>query len=197
VDNLAPAAPLALTAQRVGANVNLKWNRVHVFDLKNYSVYRATATGVTPVPANFLTNATDTVLVDAAPPATSLYYVVTANDVHGNQSPASNQAAVSPATGVGDLPPITSFMVLQNRPNPFTGTTVFQLGLPDASVVSLEVYDVSGRRVRATTLREPAGWQRMLFDGRNDDGGLLASGVYFCRMSALGTTITRKIVITR
>jgi hypothetical protein len=196
-DNLAPAAPLALTAQRVGANVNLKWNRVHVSDLKNYSVYRATASGVTPIPVNFLGNATDTLLVDTSAPAISIYYVVTANDVHDNQGPASNQAAVSPATGVGDLPPIASFMVLQNHPNPFTGTTQFQVGLPAASVVSLEVYDVAGRRVRSTTLRQPAGWQRVSFDGRNDTGRLLVSGVYFCRMTALGTTITRKMVIAR
>jgi hypothetical protein len=197
VDNLAPAAPLALTAQRVGANVNLTWNRVHASDLKDYSVYRATATGVTPVPSNFLTNAVDTVVVDTSAPAISLYYVVTANDVHDNQSPASNQASVSPATDADELPPIASFTVLQNHPNPFTGTTAFQLGLPTAAVVSLEVYDVGGRRVRAMNIRGPAGWQRMSFDGRNDAGRLLASGVYFCRISALGTTTTRKIVVAR
>jgi hypothetical protein len=197
VDNVAPAAPLALTAQRVGANVNLTWNRVHVSDLKNYSAYRSTSTGVTPVPQNFLANSNDTVLVDAGAPTTSLYYVVTANDVHANEGPASNQAAVSPLTGAGDLPPIASFMVLQNHPNPFTGTTVFQVGLPATSDISLEVYDVGGRRVRATSLRQLAGWQHVSFDGRNDAGRLLASGVYFCRMSALGTTITHKIVITR
>jgi hypothetical protein len=47
VDNLAPPAPLFLTAQRVGNWVHLKWNGVHVPDLSKYTVYRKTSTGVT------------------------------------------------------------------------------------------------------------------------------------------------------
>jgi hypothetical protein len=105
VDNLAPAAPLFLTAQRAGSNVNLKWNRVRVPDLRDYAVYRKTATGVTPIQPNFLDSAEDTILVDVSAPATALYYIVTAYDVHANQSPASNEAAVGATTeSVAHLP---------------------------------------------------------------------------------------------
>jgi hypothetical protein len=198
VDNLAPAAPLFLTAQRVGADVQLKWNRVRVPDLRDYSVYRKTTTGVTPVPINFLASAPETVLVDASAPASALYYIVTAYDVHANQSPPSNEASVGATTNVGDTPAITQLTVLQNRPNPFAGTTEFEIGLPAASEVALEVYDVAGRRVRAQTLpRQAAGWQRVGFDGRDGAGKPLASGVYFCRVTASGTTVTRKMVIAR
>jgi predicted lipoprotein with Yx(FWY)xxD motif len=198
VDNLAPVAPLSLTAQRTADYVHLKWHRVHVADLKNYSVFRKTSTGVTPIPANFVASATDTVLTDTSPPASAAYYIVTANDIHANESPKSNEASVAAATNVGDLPPITALMLLQNRPNPFASSTELELGLPAKSDVSLEVFDVAGRKVKAEVLPgQKAGWEDLRFDGRNDAGQPLPSGVYFYRITAAGETVTRKLVIAR
>jgi hypothetical protein len=195
VDNLSPPAPLSLTAQRAGPNVNLKWNRVHVADLKNYSVYRKTSSGVTPVPANFLASATDTVLVDNN--AGALYYIVTANDVHDNQSAASNEVSISAATAVDGTPAISSLSVSQ-WPNPFAGSTRFQVGIPRASNVRLEIFDVGGRRVHTVVVDGArAGWYEIPFSGRDRRGMLLASGVYFCRVSAAGATVTKKMVIAR
>jgi hypothetical protein len=198
VDNLAPAAPLFLTAQRAGADVNLRWNRVRVPDLRDYAVYRATASGVTPVSPNFLGSSGDTVLVDSGAPNSALYYIVTAYDVHQNQGPASNEASVGATTNAGDTPAITRLTVLQNRPNPFAGATSLEIGLPAAAAVEIEVFDVAGRRVRAQSLpQQAAGWRRIGFDGRDDAGRPLSSGVYFCRVTAGGETITRKMVIAR
>lgn len=198
VDNLAPLAPLALTAQRTGNYVYLKWNRVRVPDLHNYTVYRKTSNGVTAIPQNFLSDAVDTVLTDTTAPASGVYYIVTATDVHANQGAASNEAAVGATTGVGNLPPITSLLVLQNRPNPFTASSTFDIGLPSASKVSLEVFDVAGRRVASRSLgSKPAGWQSISIDAVGDDNRPLASGVYFYRITAAGHTQTRKMVIAR
>jgi hypothetical protein len=198
VDNLAPPAPLFLTALRVSADVHLKWNGVHVADLKNYIVYRATSTGVTPIPVNFLANDTDTVLVDAGAPGSALYYIVTANDVHGNQGTKSNEASVAATTGVGNLPPITALTVLQNHPNPFTGETQLQVGLPVKEDVRVEIYDVAGRRVRDVTLpNEAKGWDTVKLEDRDDRGTALPSGVYFFRVHAGAESVTKKMVITR
>ena len=198
VDNLAPLAPLFLTAQRIGADVHLKWNRVLVPDLRNYAIYRQTTTGVTAVPVNFLSNADDTLLIDNSAPAGPLYYIVTAYDVHANQSAPSNEASVGASTGAGNLPPITALTVLQNRPNPFSTSATFDLGLPLASEVSVEVYDVAGRRVATRALgTRPLGWQSVTLDGNDNTGKPLASGVYFYRISAAGQTLTRKMVIAR
>jgi hypothetical protein len=197
-DNLAPTPPLLLTAQRVGNYVHLKWNGVHVSDLKDYSVYRKTSAGVTPVPLNFLATADDTVLTDTSPPTSALYYIVTALDVHANQSAPSNEASVQASTGVGNTPPITALTVLQNQPNPFAGKTELRVGLPAVSDLSIEVFDVAGRRVHSQSLaHEAAGWQTIPFDGRDDAGHSLASGVYFYRVTANGTTVTNKMVIAR
>jgi hypothetical protein len=197
VDNLAPAAPLFLSALRAGADVRLKWNRVRVPDLKQYAVYRATSTGVTPIPLNFLANDTDTVLVDAGAPSSALYYIVTAYDVHQNQGQPSNEASVAATTGVGNLPPITALTVLQNRPNPFTSSSELEVGLPGASRISLDVYDVAGHRVREVEMTGVKGWQKVPLVAQDDRGQALASGVYFYRVHAAGSTITRKMVIAR
>ncbi len=198
VDNLAPAAPLALTAQRIGNYVYLKWNRAVAPDLRDYSVYRATASGVTPVPLNFLSSAADTILTDTTPPSAATYYIVTAFDVHANQSAPSNEASVQAATGVGNTPPVTHLTVLPNHPNPFQGTTDLQIGLPADSDLSIEVFDVAGRRVRAQVLgNQKAGWRKVPFDGRDGTGRALPSGVYFYKVTAKGTTVTNKMVIAR
>jgi hypothetical protein len=197
VDNLAPSAPLLLTAQRVGADVQLKWNRVRVPDLRDYSVYRATSSGVTPVPINFLSASDDTVLVDLSAPTSALYYIVTAYDVHANQSDPSNEASVEALTGVGTTPALAALTVLQNHPNPFNATTDFEIGLPSDGDVSVEVFDVAGRRVSAIDVTGVKGWQRIPFAGRDERGRPLASGVYFYRVNASGETLTRKMVIAR
>ncbi len=199
VDNLAPAAPLALTAQRVaGADVLLRWNHVTAPDLSGYSVYRATATGVTPIPMNFLSGAEDTVLVDTSAPLAPLYYIVTASDVHANQSAPSNEASVDAITGVNDTPALRALSVLPNYPNPFSTATELMIGLPARSNVSIEVFDVAGRRVRGLEVSAmPAGWNRVPFRAQRDDGAAMASGVYFYRITAAGTTLTRKLVLAR
>jgi FlgD Ig-like domain len=199
VDNLAPPAPLFLTAQRIGNYVYLKWNGVHVPDLDKYTVYRKTSTGVTPIPANFLADDPDTLLTDSTAPTSAVYYIVTATDIHQNQGLKSNEASVAAATGVGgNLPPVTALTVLQNHPNPFTGETQLQVGLPTKGDVRVEVYDVAGRRVRTAVMPSQArGWNTLRLDARDDRGALLPSGVYFYRVHAGAETVTRKMVIAR
>ena len=192
VDNIAPDAPLFLTAQRVASDVHLKWNRVHVSDLKNYSVYRKTSTGVTPIPANFLATDTDTVLVDASAPTSALYYIVTATDVHQNQGKQSNEANVSAATNVGNLPPITALTVLQNRPTPFTSETQMEIGLPAAGSIHIDVYDVAGRRVRSSNSR----LELAEIAGGVTEGNCRQRRVFY-KVHAGGETLTRKMLITR
>src|SRR5262249_10359553 len=149
-----------------------------------------------PVPLNFLANGVDTVAVDASAPGSALYYIVTAYDVHANQSAPSNEASVSKITNVGDTPALTVLQVLPNHPNPFAGFTQLNIGLPRASDIRVEVYDVAGRRVSTLEQRGvAAGWRMIQFSPRDENGRALASGVYFYRVHAAGMTTTRKMVI--
>jgi hypothetical protein len=91
---------------------------------------------------------------------------------------------------------VPSDVVLQpNSPNPFNGVTRIRFGVPATSEVTVEVFDVRGARV--VTLAEgqmyAPGYHTVIWDGRKDGGGLVASGVYFCRISAGGARLTRRL----
>ncbi len=203
VDNLAPAAPLMLTAMRTtGTNADLDWSPSGIAepDFNEYWIYRAETSGFPTDPAYFYMAAPDTFATDsAADPARDFYYKVVAVDVHDNTSGDSNEAMISAVTtDVEDSPTIRALTVLANVPNPFSATTELHIGLPSASDVTLEVYDVGGRRVaRQNFAGIAAGVQRVVLHARDEAGKPLPSGVYFCRVSASGTSTTRKLVVYR
>lgn len=107
----------------------------------------------------------------------------------------------------------TAFALLPNSPNPFSPTgrgtsgnpeTTIHFALPEAAEVTLEVFDANGRRVRdLMNAALHAGAYRVQWNGRNANGRALDSGVYFCRMLAVGKisgkrfSATRKLVLTK
>ena len=101
-------------------------------------------------------------------------------------------------TSVGDTPSMDGAWLSANSPNPFSGETSMVLDLPADANVEVDVYDVAGRLVRRIARsRVGAGVHRMSFDGRDDAGRRLASGVYFYSVHAGSNTQTRKLVISR
>lgn len=91
-----------------------------------------------------------------------------------------------------------SFALFQNIPNPFNATTRIDFNLPDASDVTLIVYDVLGRRV--ATLVDghfESGRHHIEWDARDDSGHELASGVYFYRIVTTGRQANRKMVLLK
>jgi hypothetical protein len=103
---------------------------------------------------------------------------------------------VEDVTDESNLP--TDYNLAQNYPNPFNPTTNIKFSLPEAGRVSVEVFNILGRRVRRLIDREmPAGVHRIVFDGRSKQGTLLASGVYFYRMSSESFNQTRKMLLVK
>lgn len=92
----------------------------------------------------------------------------------------------------------TPLVVFQNVPNPFTSHTTFEFDLQDPSEVKVDVYDVTGRLVKAASVGTMGrGRHQLAFDGRDAAGNKLPSGVYFYRVSARGSSVSRKILLTR
>ena len=85
-----------------------------------------------------------------------------------------------------------------NYPNPFNPGTTIPFSLPSDGTASLAIYDVSGRMVR-TLVAEPktAGEHVASWNGRDDGGSLVASGVYLVRIEAGGQAATRKILFLK
>jgi flagellar hook assembly protein FlgD len=64
--------------------------------------------------------------------------------------------------------------------------------------VRLAVYNLAGRLVRSLVDEEiEGGWQEILWDGRDDSGARIASGVYFCRLESRGSIASRKLVVLK
>lgn len=86
----------------------------------------------------------------------------------------------------------------QNAPNPFNPATRIPFLMPTAGAVEVTIFNVNGQRVRAVwSGAKSAGYTEVEWDGRTDSGAPASSGIYFCRLRALGQTLTRKIVLVR
>ncbi len=86
----------------------------------------------------------------------------------------------------------------QNFPNPFNPTTTISFSLKNATNVNLTVYDVAGRRVRElVNEHRDRGTYKMVWDGRNDAGQTVASGVYFYKIVAGSFTDTKKMTLLK
>jgi hypothetical protein len=76
------------------------------------------------------------------------------------------------------------YALQQNYPNPFNPSTTLRYGLREAGHVVLEVYGVTGQRVRQLVdLQLDAGLYLVEWDGRDDHARPVAAGAYLCRLS--------------
>jgi hypothetical protein len=90
------------------------------------------------------------------------------------------------------------FHLYDNFPNPFNPTTKIAFELPAVSKVKLVIYDALGREVRTLTDEEhPAGYIELTWDGRNDGGIAVSSGVYFYRVMAAERNTVKKMMLMR
>ena len=87
---------------------------------------------------------------------------------------------------------------LRAWPNPARGATSVQFDLARGALVQVLVYDVSGRRVRRLVWGAlAAGRHDVPWDGRDDGGGAVASGVYLIRIVASGSVTTQRLTSLR
>lgn len=99
-------------------------------------------------------------------------------------------------TPAGESPSKTELFA--NYPNPFNPSTTIKYSTASAGRVQLQVFDAAGRRIRVLVDEEQAaGNHDVTFDGRDDAGSAVASGVYFYRLDAEGFTQTRKMVLLK
>jgi hypothetical protein len=96
------------------------------------------------------------------------------------------------------LGPTFCDQLAQNYPNPFNPTTTLAFSLANEAQVQLSIFEVNGALVRTLLDRQQgAGVHRIKWDGRNDHGQPVASGVYFYRLVAGAFTETKKMTILK
>jgi len=77
----------------------------------------------------------------------------------------------------------TDFSLSQNYPNPFNATTIFEFAIPQAGQVSFELYNILGQKIRTLVDEQLSpGYKQVMWDGSNQRGETVASGVYFYKL---------------
>jgi hypothetical protein len=106
---------------------------------------------------------------------------------------------VGPPTAIGDEPAPRSFALHPNVPNPFNPQTTIQYDVPGSGAdVNITVYDVAGRMVVELVDRHrAAGRWSVQWNGEDERGQRVASGLYFYRMRAGSFVETRKMVLLK
>ncbi len=86
----------------------------------------------------------------------------------------------------------------QNYPNPFNPSTSIAFELPARSSAVVEIFDVNGALIRKLVDETmDAGRHTVEWNGRDDGGHVVGSGVYFYRLTAAGRTQSKKMVILK
>jgi serine protease len=102
-------------------------------------------------------------------------------------------------TGIEDesgLP--TAFKLEQNYPNPFNASTLIRFSIPSDEFATLAIYDLLGRRIRL--LHEgflEAGGHEYVWDGADQTGRAVSSGIYFYRLETERTTSTKRMTLLK
>jgi len=92
----------------------------------------------------------------------------------------------------------SEFELLQNYPNPFNSETSVRFGIPEDSRISLKIFDINGRLVRELCEEEfESGYHQIPWNGTNDRGALMPSGVYFCKIISDNYYEIKKMVLIR
>jgi len=90
------------------------------------------------------------------------------------------------------------FSLGQNYPNPFNPSTAIQFSLAKGDHVKLNVYNLLGQQVKTLIdLDYPAGNHTVTWDGTDDNGARVASGIYLYRLESGGETFARKMTLLK
>jgi hypothetical protein len=193
VDNLPPVIPAPFTAAYFAGATHLHWDVNSEADLAEYRLYRGASPSFVPGPGNLISAQPDTGYDDVGP--AGAWYKLSAIDSHGNEGPC---ATLGPNGTLDASVPASTLYFAPPAPSPTSRGATFRFGLPRETAVTLTLFDQQGRRIcevaRGTL---PAGEHRVSWDGRDDSGHLVASGVYFVRFNAANTTLRARLTVLR
>jgi len=187
VDNLAPEAPQNLIAALNPDAVYLEWDESEAEDFDYFIVYRDEAIVEHTVKPNY----TDTDVVVGE----DYIYKVQAVDVHGNQSDFSDPLGVSyELSGIHEYSGNPKdYTLMQNFPNPFNPTTTIRYDIPEATNVTLTIYNMNGQVVdRLINQKQEPGFYSVNWNARN-----VSTGVYIYRIQVDGFSSVKKCIVIK
>jgi hypothetical protein len=200
--DLPPKAPDSLNASFDSVSITLTWKPNTEADLFHYLVYKDTVFNFIPDTLKIvgIVSKDSSIFKDHNwEYGKTYYYKLSAHDLTNRQSSYSDELMIK-AT---DVPwtdevkvEIEKYSLSQNYPNPFNPTTVIVYYLPDIGYqpaeVELTIYNVLGKQVRTLVKeRQYPGEHRAVWDGEDDEGNDVASGIYFYRLKVSGVDFVK------
>jgi hypothetical protein len=101
-----------------------------------------------------------------------------------------------PASSISSIP--MTLKLYGNYPNPFNNATKIRFTIPSASTVQIDIYSILGKHVKSVFQGLlPMGSSTKDWNGTNDAGRQVASGIYLCRVKTNSGTLTTKMVLLK
>jgi hypothetical protein len=204
-------APAALTASQVYGSVTLNWTHLRRetrnqsrteqsrYTFQHFNVYRQKESAALELVAD---NVSELTYIDNTIDSLATYrYFITAVYAQG-ESEHSNTADIFwdgthvPSDDTPTIPTVTG--LTGNSPNPFNPDTTIEFSLAQSGRVELMVYNLRGQRIR-TLINDNrnAGTHSVVWNGIDDNGRPVASGMYFYRLKTAGFDQTRKALLLK
>jgi hypothetical protein len=195
----------SLSAEQHDGYIELIWATGNEIDNAGFNIYRSTEESgakvllnseMIPALGDEVNGATyfyrDGDIVKGA----TYYYWFEDIDLSGN-STMHGPVKAEPAAE-SSLPDASIFSLAQNYPNPFNPSTEIRYTLPEACHVTLEVFDVSGKRIAVLAdERQEAGSKISHWNGTDSNGATVSSGVYFYKLQAGDFVEVKKMILAR
>lgn len=142
-----------------------------------------------------LNDATQTYYVDGIILSGTYRYFITAMYGLLESDPSESvELYIETVANEDPLQPPAQFSLMLN-PNPFTATTTIRYTVPKDGPVKLAIYNIKGQLVRSLVNNHKSpGSHQVTWDGHDNAGSSMASGLYFARLQTNGNTLTSKIV---
>lgn len=149
-----------------------------------------------------------TMVYEAAPALTITYthnnipggtHIYHATAMYGAVESPATQSFTHIVTSVDDPSvPAVATKLLGNHPNPFNPSTAISFSVKETAVVNIAIYNARGQLVRhLLNDTKTAGVHSIIWDGRDDDGREMSSGIYYFRMHSGKYSSTRKMLMLK
>jgi hypothetical protein len=198
VDNIAPMMLVGVEASHSNGIVNLSWSSSEANDFSHYMVYHGSSVDFIPSPENMIGSDSSPTFEHDVVEIGDHYYVVTAVDIHENESEYSDPVSVALLSllDVNGLP--ENYTLHQNFPNPFNPTTTLRYDLPEDAMTTITVYDMMGRLVQTLVSgNKSAGYHSLKWDATNRYGSPVSAGVYIYSIQAGNHRDIKKMILLK
>ena len=199
IDNIAPGVPTGIQSIAMENSISLSWDISEAEDFQ-YFVLERSNEAIADIADTTITYE----LIEASFEDLNLVrnveysYRLAAYDFAGNRSEFTDpvSAVLLSVDPISLIPEV--FALHQNYPNPFNPTTQIRYDLPDNEFVSINIYDVMGRKIKSlVSINQEAGYRSISWNATNDLGQPVSAGMYIYTIQAGEFRQTRKMVLLK